>query len=243
MFTDIHSHILPQVDDGCSSLEESIALLESAIDNDVKSIIITPHFNCENSPIKKNELLKKINELKGKVREKKLDIDIYPGTEVRLSRRIPEFANDKKYITTLAGSSKYMLIELPFSHEPYKLSEILFEIKLLKIIPVLSHPERYGYLSGKLRYLQKLHDEGMLMQVNNSSLLKGWTSPVYRRAVSMLRAGIIDFIGSDCHHMKGRFSNFRPAYKKLIKILDKESADTIAIKNPARVLENQDILA
>ncbi len=134
-----------------------------------------------------------------------------------------------------------MLLELPFSHQPYKLSEILFEIKLLKIIPILSHPERYDYLADKIKYLEKLHDEGLLMQVNNSSLVNGRMAHVFRRAVSMLKTGIIDFIGSDCHYMKGRFSNFALAYDKIVKILGKKEADRIALENPNKVLADEDI--
>lgn len=241
MFTDIHSHILPEVDDGCLTLKESHELIESAIKNNVKNIILTPHFNCENNPIKKADLLKRIKILETSVKEKKLDIKIYPGMEVRASHRITEFIKNKDYITTLAGKNKYMLFELPFSHEPYKLPEILFEIKLMKIIPILSHPERYDYFADKIKYLEKLHDEGLLMQVNNSSLIKGRTAPVFRRAVNMLKLGIIDFIGSDCHYMKGRFSNFIPAYDRLVKILGKQEADLIAIENPNKILANEDI--
>ena len=241
MFTDIHSHILPEVDDGCNTLEEAHALIDSAIKNNVKNIILTPHFNSENNPIKKADLLERIRSLRISVKEKKLDIKIYPGMEVRISPRIAEFVRNKDYMVTLAGKNKYMLLELPFSHEPYKLSEILFEIKLMKIIPILSHPERYDYFADKIKYLEKLHDEGLLMQVNNSSLIKGRTAPVFRRAVNMLKLGIIDFIGSDCHYMKGRFSNFIPAYDRLVKILGKQEADLIAIENPNKILANEDI--
>ena len=101
--------------------------------------------------------------------------------------------------------------------------------------------ERYDYLDNKIKYLEKLHDEGLLMQVNNSSLIKSWTAPVSRRAVNMLKLGIIDFIGSDCHYMKGRFSNFIPAYNKLVKILGKKEADLIAIENPSKILASEDI--
>ena len=241
MFTDIHSHILPEVDDGCSTLEEAHVLIDSAIKNNVKNIMLTPHFNCENNPIKKADLIKRIGTLNDSVKKKKLDIRFYPGMEVRASHRIVEFTRDKDYITTLADKNKYMLLELPFSHQPYKLSEILFEIKLLKIIPILSHPERYDYLANKIDYLEKLHDEGLLMQVNNSSLVNGRMAPVFRRAVNMLKLGIIDFIGSDSHYMPGRFSNFALAYDKLIKILGKKEADRIAIENPNKVLANEDI--
>ena len=241
MFTDIHSHILPEVDDGCNTIKEALALIDSAIKNNVKSIMLTPHFNCENNPLKKVDFLKRIKSLQLSAEKKKLDIKIYPGMEVKVSLRITEFIKNKDYVTTLAGKNKYMLLELPFSHEPYKLSNILFEIKLMKIIPILSHPERYDYLANKIKYLEKLHDEGLLMQINNSSLIKGWTDPTSRRAVHMLKSGIIDFIGSDCHYMKGRFSNFIPAYNKLIKILGKNEADLIAIENPNKILANEDI--
>jgi protein-tyrosine phosphatase len=242
MFTDIHSHILPGVDDGCKDLAEARKLLKSCIDNKVENIICTPHFNCENDPLKKPELMDSVRGLKEQVMKEGMDINIFPGMEVRASRRIMEFAEDKDYLVTMNGKKKYLLLELPFSHEPYKLPDLLFQIKLLKIIPILSHPERYDYLSGRTKYLEKLHDEGLLMQVNNSSLVKGWTSPVYRRAVSMLKAGIIDFIASDCHYMKGRFSNFIPAYEKLTKILGRKQADLIALENPGRLLLGQDIV-
>jgi len=241
MFTDIHSHILPEVDDGCSTLEESHELIDSAIENNVKDIMLTPHFNCENNPIKKVDFLNRIKSLETSVKKRELDIRFYPGMEVRASHRIVEFTRDKDYITTLADKNKYMLLEFPFSHQPYKLSEILFEIKLLKIIPILSHPERYDYLANKIDYLEKLHDEGLLMQVNNSSLVNGRMAPVFRRAVNMLKLGIIDFIGSDSHYMPGRFSNFVLAYDKLINILGKKEADRTAIENPNKVLANEDI--
>ncbi|MCD4670100.1 MAG: hypothetical protein K8S14_06615 [Actinomycetia bacterium] len=240
-FTDIHSHILPDVDDGCDTLDEAHALVDSAIKNNVKNIILTPHFNCENNPIKKVDFLKKVRSLKISVKRKKLDIKIYPGMEVRASHRIVEFVKDEDYIVTLGGKNKYMLLELPFSHEPYKLPEILFKIKLMKIIPILAHPERYGYLANKIKYLGRLHEEGLLLQVNNSSLIKGWTASVSRRAVNMLKLGIIDFIGSDCHYMKGRFSNFTLAYDRLVKIIGRKKADLIAVENPNKILHNEDI--
>jgi protein-tyrosine phosphatase len=242
MFTDIHSHILPDIDDGCSSIQQALELLDSAARNSVENIIITPHFNCESNPLKKNDFLNRIKDLDGAAEKEGLSIKTYPGAEVRISHRIVEFIEDSGYIVTLAGKNKYMLFELPLSHEPYRLDDILFEIKLRKIIPILAHPERYDYLEGKIRYLKKIHDEGLLMQVNNSSLIKGWTYPAYRRAVKMLKSGIVDFIGSDCHYMKGRFSNFIDAYKKLVSIMGRKEADVIAETNPNKILSDDDII-
>jgi protein-tyrosine phosphatase len=241
MFTDIHSHIIPKVDDGCSNMQEALILINSSINNNVKNIILTPHFNPEKNPIKKQDFMKKIKKLNDLVKNKELEVKFYPGMEVRISPKITEFIKNKDYIVTLANKNKYMLIELPFSHEPYELSKILFEIKLMKIIPILSHPERYDYLFDKIKYLTKLHNEGLLMQVDNSSLVNSQTAPTFRRALKMLKLSIVDLIGSDCHYIKTRFSNFLPAYNKLIRIMGKEEADRIAINNPNKVLLNENI--
>ena len=191
-FTDIHSHIIPGIDDGCRNLDESYGLIESSLNNNVKNIILTPHFIWNDNHIKRVELKEKIKAVKEIIKMKRADIKVYPGMEVRASFEVPEIIKSKDYLTTLLDKKKYILLELPFSQVPYKLSEILFKIKLLGIVPILAHPERYEYFRNKLKYLEELHDEGTLMQANNSSLVKNWKSPTYRRAVKMLKSGIIE---------------------------------------------------
>ena len=100
-------------------------------------------------------------------------------------------------------------IEAPFTHLPTNFSEMLFKVKLLGLIPIFSHPERNDEIRSNLGYLKKLRDEGLLVQVNNSSLTNKKNKSSYRTAARMLKLDIVDLIASDCHYMKGRFSNFK----------------------------------
>ncbi|MDD3818405.1 MAG: hypothetical protein PHG41_00980 [Actinomycetota bacterium] len=243
MFTDIHTHILPGVDDGCKNLSESLELIKSELENDVKKIVLTPHFNCDGDNFLNREtFLAKIKELKSCVKKNNIEIDIFPGMEIKASFKILDFLNNKDYLLTLSGKKKYILIELPFTHLPYDLIELLFKIKLYGLIPILAHPERNEVIRKELNFLRKIKDEGSLIQVNNSSLIKRSHPESYKCAVKMLKVGIVDVIASDCHYMEGRFSNFEIAYNTLKKIAGRDEANRIAIVNPDKILKNEDIL-
>jgi len=242
MFADIHTHILPEVDDGCKNLAESLELIKSELENGVKKIVLTPHFNCESdSFLSKNVFLDKIIELKAYIKKNNIEMELFPGMEVKASFKILDFLKNKDFLLTLSGKKKYILIELPFTHIPYDFLELLFKIKLFGLIPILAHPERNDVIKKDLAYLKKISDEGTLIQINNSSLIKGHGSKSYRAAVKMLKMGLVDIIASDCHHMEGRFSNFKKAYNILGKVVGRDKADKIAIENPESILQNKDI--
>jgi protein-tyrosine phosphatase len=243
MFTDIHTHILPGVDDGCKNLSESLELIKSELENDVKKIVLTPHFNCDGDNFLNREtFLAKIKELKSCVKKNNIEIDIFPGMEIKASFKILDFLNNKDYLLTLSGKKKYILIELPFTHLPYDLIELLFKIKLYGLIPILAHPERNDVIRKELNFLRKIRDDGLLIQVNNSSLIKRSHPESYKCAVKMLKMGIVDVVASDCHYMEGRFSNFKIAYDVLKKVAGRDGANKIAIENPDKILQNEDIL-
>jgi len=243
MFVDIHTHILPGVDDGCKNLQESLELIKSELENDVKKIVLTPHFNCDGDNfLNKETLLAKIKELKSCVKKNNIEIEIFPGMEIKASFKVLDFLNNKDYLLTLSGKKKYILIELPFTHIPYDLIELLFKIKLYGLIPILAHPERNEVMRREPDFLKKIRYEGSLIQINNSSLIKKSNPESYKCAVKMLKMGIVDIIASDCHYMEGRFSNFKMAYDTLRKITGRDEANRIAIVNPDKILKNEDIL-
>lgn len=242
MFSDIHTHILPEVDDGCKNLTESLELIKSEIENGVKKIVLTPHFNCEeDSHLSKKEFLTRIKELKSYIKKNNTEIDIFPGMELKASFKILDFLKNKDFLLTFLDNKKYILIEIPFTHLPYNFHELLFKIKLFSLIPILAHPERNSVIRKDFAYLRKIRDEGSLVQINNSSLVNKRDSKSYRTALKMLKLDMVDIIASDCHHMKGRFSNFIRAFNILKKIVGKEKANKIAVENPNKILLNEDI--
>ena len=243
MFTDIHTHILPGVDDGCKDLSEALKLIKSELENNVKKIVLTPHFNCDgDNLLNKETFLAKIKELRSCVKENNIEIEIFPGMEIKASFEILDFLDNRDYLLTLSDRKKYILIELPFTHLPYNLIELLYKIKLYGLIPILAHPERNEVLRKELNLLKKIRYEGSLIQINNSSLIKRSHPESFDCAVKMLKMGVVDIIASDCHYMEGRFSNFEMAYSTLKKIIGRVEADRIAIENPDKILKNEDIL-
>ena len=144
---DIHSHILPGIDDGARNVEESIKLLEKFYDNGVTDIILTPHYiynSNYNSNNKEKMLL--LNEVKKKYKK----INLYLGNEVYISDNIPELIKQNEIFTL--NNSKYLLIELPMNSEIKNLDSIIFDIMRNGIIPIIAHPERYVYVQNNINY-------------------------------------------------------------------------------------------
>jgi protein-tyrosine phosphatase len=240
MFTDIHTHILPEIDDGCKKFDESLLLLDSAIKNKVENIILTPHYDPGNLsfPAKK-EIVRAIELLKEKAEDAGIKINIYPGAEVKVSQNITDILKTKKYLLTLCDNNKYILIEAPFFLLPANLDELIFEMKLMGLNPILAHPERNEQVRKNIKILNKIKEMGLLLQINNTSLINR-NSHSYKTAVALLKNDMVDFIASDCHFMKGRHSNFLDAYRILSKLVGTRKADLITMENPQKVISNMD---
>ena len=151
---DIHSHILPGIDDGARNVEESIKLLEKFYDNGVTDIILTPHYiynSNYNSNNKEKMLL--LNEVKKKYKK----VNLYLGNEVYISDNIPELIKQNEIFTL--NNSKYLLIELPMNSEIKNLDSIIFDIMRNGIIPIIAHPERYSFVQKEPELINDLIDK------------------------------------------------------------------------------------
>lgn len=204
---DIHTHILPNVDDGSKSLEESIELLRSEVNNGVTRVILTPH---QNARIKtKNELINKFIEF-----QKEIDfIEIYLGSEIYYyDDLINDLDNDN--ILTI-NNSKYLLIEFSTRTET-NIPDIVYEIVLRGYKPIIAHIERYPYL--KLDDYKMIKENGGLIQINSSAI----NDKYYKKRIKiLLKNKLIDFVASDCHNTKSRNVDF--SYIK--KIIEKKYND------------------
>ena len=210
---DIHTHILPNYDDGCKTLKEARECLLISKKNGVNSIILTPHFSIRDD---KEKLLNAYEEFKKQVAD--IDINIYLGAEMMYSRGFLKALKEKKAITL--NESEYMLLEFELFDAGYDIRSSLYDIKCLGYKIILAHPERYSYLSTK--DLQILKSDGILFQVNTSSLIGLHGSKVKNKALELYKLGMIDFVSSDCHSSNGlRSPNLNDSFLKYVNNVKK----------------------
>lgn len=221
--TDIHSHILFDVDDGSSSIEESIELLKKMSEVGFNKIILTPHYIESSDYTSENkEKLQKLEELEKKIKENKLDIKIYLGNEIFINKELVNYIKDNKIYPL--NNSKYILVELPFHNQILNIEDIMYEIKHNGYIPIIAHPERYTYFQNDYKLVENLKSEGILFQSNYSSILGYFGKGSKKLMKKMLKDKYIDYLGTDIHHINKTYvlDNFNKIEKKIKKIAGEE---------------------
>lgn len=218
--TDVHSHILFGVDDGSSSIEESITLLKRLKEVGFNNVILTPHY-IEGSDYcsSRSNNLEKYNELKKIIKDKKIGINIYLGNEIFIDDDIIEYIKEGK-ISSL-NDNKYLLIELPFHNKIVNLEDTLYELSYAGFVPILAHPERYDFFQKDYKIVDSLRENGVLFQANYASILGYYDNKSKKLLKYMLKKGYIDFLGTDIHRTKKMFviDNFDKIEKKIVKII------------------------
>lgn len=195
---DIHSHLLPGIDDGSPDVETSLQLLKSLSDAGIRKFICTPHVIGDmyrNTPETINNALEKLQ--KG-VRNEGLDIEISAAAEYMLDDHFMELLRNKEPLMKL--TKNHILTELSYSTAPQKLEEISFEINVNNYQPIMAHPERYRYYHNNYEAYKRIKELGFLLQVNLLSLTGYYGKSVAKAAKYLLDNQLADFVGSDLHH-------------------------------------------
>lgn len=232
---DMHSHVLYGIDDGSRSKEESIKLLKYLEEQGVTESILTPHYIDDTKYMASvSEKKKLIDEL-----QKETNIKLYIGNEVYFSDKTNESLNSAK-ISTL-NNSKYILIELPLSNKIKDVDEMVYDLSVNGVIPIIAHPERYSYVQDDYKYLDKLVEIGALFQANYGSLIGMYGSNAEKTVKILLKKGYISFMGSDIHHIDKPIDLVKAA-KKLKKIVKKqEIVDDLTYNNIKKIINNENL--
>jgi len=196
--TDMHSHILPGIDDGAKNIEESIILIEKLKSLGYHKLIATPHIMGDyfrNSPEKICEALDLVRE---EVSRRNIDIEIAAAAEYYLD----EFFEQNLKQNSVLTFSNYLLFELSYVNEPSNIEETIQKIRDKGYAPILAHPERYGYFHQSSERYEEIKSWGCYLQLNTVSLTGYYGKGVQKAANKLVSMGIIDFLGSDAHHLK-----------------------------------------
>ena len=195
---DIHSHILPGIDDGSPNVETSLQLLRSLSDAGIRKFICTPHIISDmyrNTPETINGALAK---LKKAIAQNGMQVDISAAAEYMLDDHFMELIRRKEPLLTLRKN--YILTELSYSTSPNNLEQISFEIITSNYQPLMAHPERYPYYHKNYDAYHHLKELGFSLQVNLLSLTGYYGKQVAKAAKFILDNKLVDFVGTDLHH-------------------------------------------
>jgi len=197
--TDMHSHLLPGIDDGAATMEDSLALIRSMKAMGYQRLITTPHIYQEHYPNTPEIILGKLAEVKAAVIAEGIDMQLEAAAEYYLDDHFEEQLNNNNLLT-FAG--KKVLIEMSFFAPNPKLHHIIYTMRLKGYRPVLAHPERYLYYASDIEEFEKIQSYGCELQVNLLSLANYYGKSEKRLALKLLEADLVDYLGTDLHHYK-----------------------------------------
>lgn len=197
--TDMHSHLIPGIDDGAKSIDDSVELIRSLYELGFRKLITTPHIMSDyykNSPATIMEGLDKVKEA---LKRENIRMDISAAAEYYVDDGFVKKLESEKLLTM---GDNYLLFEISYINCPENISEIIFRMHVLGYKPIMAHPERYPFWYNNFDQYKQYRDNGVLLQINTNSLSGYYGFEAKKVAEKMIDNDLVDLIGTDTHHMK-----------------------------------------
>ncbi len=240
---DLHCHILPKIDDGSRSMEETIAILKEAVNAGFNTICFTPHYiepQYVNTKSQNEQILEQVRNL---VNSENINIELLLGNEIFIHPDMQILLKNQE-ITSLANS-RYVLIEVPMYQEiPQEIvHEMLNSIKQDGYQIIIAHPERYTYIQKNPNKLLEYFGNDVIFQGNYGSILGTYGKEAQKTIKKLLKNKEIHYFSTDVHRISRCFYvDFNKIKKKLLKLVDNEYYEILTEKNPKLVIENKEII-
>lgn len=234
---DIHTHILPGIDDGSDSMEETLEMLEQAWQEGIRVLIATPHYGKWNPDYKKEEAERICRQVREKLHAVHEDMKIFMGNELYYAPGILEDLQAGKAATL--GGTDYVLIEFSTEAEYKEIYGGLRNFVTAGYRPILAHVERYKNLQKELDFVQELVENGVYVQVNARSFLGGRFDKRTAWCLKLFENDLIHFIASDCHNCEARRPVMQEAVEKLLAHGTEEAVKRIVQTNVIHLAQNK----
>ncbi len=231
-YIDLHTHLLPGVDDGAKSTRVSLNCFEKAVALGFETIVLTPHY-LSGASFGYDENLEEFRKLKKKVSKKRLKINLILANEVMLDEKVVANLEGEKIVTI--NKSKYILVELPMYGEN-NIQNMLYKIIEYGLVPIVAHPERNEYFQSDLNRISELKKMGVVFQVNGASLLGYYGKKAQEVANYMIKNNLLHVIASDSH---GEYDYMEKVLDYLNKKNSKKFVDEMLMSNPKKIINNE----
>ncbi|MFL4499576.1 tyrosine-protein phosphatase [Weissella sp. MSCH1] len=214
---DVHSHLLPNIDDGSNSLEASLQLARAAVMEGITHSLVTPHHMDEQYINHAVDVINLTAVFQAELERLAIPLTVFPAQEVRLTSELLT-ALDAGDILTTDTQGTFLLVELPANDVPLFTSEILFQLQQRGIMPVIVHPERNRRLMQEPHLLYDLVSQGAYAQVTASSYVGAFGKAVMAFSEDIIGHGLAQVVASDAHRLPGRQHNMAKAFEKLVAV-------------------------
>lgn len=239
---DIHSHILPELDDGSFDMVCSIEMAEIAVESGVEAMVATPHCNQRGyfENYASEELFGRFQALKSELKRSDIPLQLYLGMEVFGTQDAAELYRDGKLLTLNGG--RYMLTEFDFYAEAHFMDTVLYSLLDAGCVPVVAHPERYVALQYSYGIVSKWLGDGMGIQVNRGSFSGRFGRGAKRLSYELLEQGLVSCIASDAHGVTTRTPDMSDIYEFLAMEYSPLLAELLLKDNPDRILQSKPLV-
>ncbi|MBU4234085.1 MAG: hypothetical protein KKD99_04725 [Proteobacteria bacterium] len=240
---DVHSHILPGIDDGARDLEEALEMARLAVADGIRVMVATPHlFKHKSVDLdainEKRVILEHIDIFRDRLAAEGIALEILPGCDVPLSvDALSLLAEDR--VLTVNDGKRYLLLELPHFSIPPSLEDICFRLQSRGLTPIITHPERQPLIKERPDRLGRLIDLGCLAQLTAGSLTGGFGRRVAKVSRQLVKKGYIHLLASDTHNTRGRPPMLSKAVSELSKLVGPEQARAMVTLIPEKIIRGE----
>jgi protein-tyrosine phosphatase len=212
--------LLPELDDGARSLEESLEMARLAAAQGVISVVATPHHLNGRYTNPASVIRQAVDDFNCRLKQEQIPLQVYPGQEIHVTSNLINELDTNQLLPL--GNTHYMLLELPLIFKEQTMLELFHELKVRQFIPVIAHPERHPELIRNTALMAEFVEYGVLGQVTSHSLQGRFGMPVRRSALRMCREGLIHLMASDAHNPYRRGCDLKETYQSIVREMGQE---------------------
>lgn len=231
MYTDLHCHLLPGIDDGSKAMDQSLAMARLAVADGIHRTVVTPHHlnGVYDNPAE--FIHRQLDQLSAALKEDGIELELLPGAELHLVPELPQQLEDGRALT-IGNRGRAALVELPVHHIPVSAEEILDHLLAMGLTPVIAHPERNSHLRKQPDILAEWVAMGCLSQVTAQSCTGLFGRDVQHAAHDLISRGLVHVIASDAHRDRRRVPQLSAGQAQLAEWFGETLAERLAVDWP-----------
>jgi protein-tyrosine phosphatase len=240
---DIHAHILPGMDDGAKNWDQTLQMARLAVEDGITVMVATPHLyegrSVDPSKLNSREMiLQRVAQLKDKLYEEKIPLEILPGCDFPLGFESLKFLDEGRALT-INDANRYLLLELPDTSLPPAIEDICFYLQSKGLTPIITHPERHMIIQEMPYKLKRLIDLGCLVQMTGNSLTGWFGRGVKKISRQLIKLGYVHLLATDTHDPKRRPPVLSQAVTELSRLIGEKRAQAMVNDIPRKIIAGE----